>query len=54
MVFMKIAAKKDELSKIVKKIKNEELFGANITVPFKQSIIPFLDTLRLQQKKLIQ
>ena len=46
MVFMKkFAAKKDELSKIVKKIKNEELFGMrNITVPFKQSIIPFLET----------
>ena len=50
-VYEKFAAKKDELSKIVKKIKNEELFGANITVPFKQSIIPFLDTLSSSAKK---
>ncbi len=35
----------DDLVKIITKIKKDELSGINITVPFKQIIIPFLDQL---------
>ena len=34
-----------ELKSLVDSIKNDEISGANITVPFKQKIIPFLDRL---------
>ena len=37
--------KENELSKIVKKIKNKELIGINITLPYKQKIVPHLDIL---------
>ena len=41
----------DDLVKIITKIKNDELSGINITVPFKQIIIPFLDQLSDLAKK---
>ena len=34
-----------DLPNIVKKIKNKDLSGINITLPFKQKIVPFLDIL---------
>ena len=34
-----------DLSDVVKKIKNKDLIGINITLPFKQKIVPFLDIL---------
>ena len=33
----------DEIEGIIKKIKSEELHGINVTVPYKQAVIPFLD-----------
>tara|TARA_B110000967_G_scaffold86914_1_gene89509 strand:- start:284 stop:1096 length:813 start_codon:yes stop_codon:yes gene_type:complete len=36
---------KKDLESIVKQIRNDELKGVNITVPFKKEIIPFLDHL---------
>jgi len=36
---------KKDLESIVKQIRNDELKGVNITVPFKKEIIPFLDRL---------
>jgi shikimate dehydrogenase len=35
----------EELIKIIEQIRNNELSGINITIPFKQRIIPFLDKL---------
>ena len=35
----------DDLKDFVLKIKNKEIAGANITVPFKKEIIPFIDKL---------
>ena len=32
-----------DIEKIIKKIKNKELQGINVTVPYKQAVIPFLD-----------
>ena len=35
----------DQLEEIVEKIKNRTLNGVNITLPYKQKIVPFLDVL---------
>ena len=40
-----IEVKDDELSKVVEKIKNKDLSGINITLPYKQKIVPHLDIL---------
>ena len=34
-----------EIEGVIKKIRNSELQGINVTVPYKQSVIPFLDLL---------
>ena len=36
--------KEKEIKQILKKIKDGEIYGMNVTVPFKQSVIPFLET----------
>ena len=41
----KISPNEDEVKKIIEKIKNKEIHGINVTVPFKQTVIPFLETL---------
>ena len=40
-----IEVKENELSKVVEKIKNKDLNGINITLPYKQKIVPHLDIL---------
>ena len=40
-----IEVKEDELPKVVEKIKNKNLNGINITLPYKQKIVPHLDIL---------
>ena len=40
----KIAPSKDEIEKIIQKIKRKEIYGINVTVPFKRSIISHLET----------
>ena len=40
-----IQVEESGLGEIVKKIKNKELFGINITIPYKQKIVPHLDIL---------
>ena len=35
----------DEIEKTIKRIKKKELQGINVTVPYKQAVIPFLDLL---------
>ncbi len=37
--------KESDISRIVDEIKKEKIGGANVTVPFKKSVIPFLDEL---------
>ncbi len=41
----------DELKSFLLKIRNKEISGANITVPFKKDIIQFLDDLSFEAKK---
>ncbi len=40
-----IKAEENDLESVIKKIRNKELNGINITLPFKQKIVPFLDQL---------
>ena len=40
----KISPNENEIEKIIQKIKSKEIFGINVTVPFKQSVIPYLET----------
>ena len=35
----------DEIKNIITKIRNKEIFGINVTVPFKKKVIPYLDKL---------
>ena len=37
--------KEEEIESVVKKIKSKELSGINVTLPYKQKIIPFVDQL---------
>lgn len=41
----------DQLEKIFEEIKNDNLFAMNITVPFKQAVIPFIENLSPVAKK---
>ena len=34
-----------QIEEVIRKIRNKELNGVNVTVPYKQSVIPFLDLL---------
>ena len=43
--YEKLLLEKDNLNKIVQKVKTGEISGLNVTVPFKQLIIPFLEKL---------
>tara|TARA_Y200000002_G_scaffold382781_1_gene401270 strand:+ start:3039 stop:3863 length:825 start_codon:yes stop_codon:yes gene_type:complete len=40
-----LSAKEENLKDIIKKIRNRELNGINVTLPFKQKVIPFVDKL---------
>ena len=40
-----IEINENELSKIANKIREKDLYGINITLPFKQKIVPYLDIL---------
>ena len=40
-----------DLKNIITDIRNDEILGINVTVPFKKSIIPFLDKLTVEAKR---
>ena len=40
-----------EIAEVIKKIRNNDLQGINVTVPYKQAVIPFLDSLINDAKK---
>ena len=41
--YEKISPQQNELENIIKKIKTGEIYGMNITVPYKERVIPFLE-----------
>jgi len=42
---------KSDIDNIILKVKNEEITGVNVTVPFKKTVIPFLDELTIEAKE---
>ena len=44
-IYEKKLLKKEELNRIIKDLKDDNLFGCNVTVPFKQDIIEYVDKL---------
>ena len=44
----------DEIKETIQNIKDEKIFGINVTVPFKQEVIQYLDHLSPLAKKQIQ
>ena len=40
-----IDVKESELKNVIEKIKNKDLNGINITLPYKQKIVPHIDVL---------
>ena len=43
--YEKIKLEENEIENFISKIKNQEINGCNVTVPFKKTVIPFLDKL---------
>ncbi len=43
--YEKIAIKENEIKSILQRILDEDIHGMNVTIPFKQSVIPFLGSL---------
>ena len=42
---------KSDIDNIILKVKNEEITGVNVTVPFKKTVISFLDELTIEAKE---
>ena len=47
-VYEKIKLEENEIKNFILKIKDQEINGCNVTVPFKKTVIPFLDKLSLE------
>jgi len=50
-VYNKKKIEEKEIKEIINKVKNETIDGINVTVPFKKSVIPFLDELTSEASK---
>ena len=50
--YRKIRLEKKNLSDIVKKIKNDELDGFNVTIPYKENIMKFLDEINVRAESI--
>ena len=50
-IYEKKLLKKDEIPELVESLRKAEINGVNVTVPFKNTVIPFLDDLSLEAKK---
>ena len=46
--YEKIKLEEDELENFIKKLRNDEIHGINVTVPFKNKVIKYLDKLSLE------
>ena len=43
--YEKLKTKEDQIKDIIDDVKNEKVYALNVTVPFKQKVIPFIDIL---------
>ena len=50
-IYEKKRINENEIESLIYKIKEENIDGINVTVPFKKSVIPFLDELSLEAEK---
>ena len=50
-IYDKKKLSQDELQNIISDVKEEKINGINVTLPFKKSVIPFLDELSPESKK---
>ena len=50
-IYEKQKYNENELGELIDQIKKEKIHGANVTVPFKKTIIPFLDELSLEAER---
>ena len=50
-IYEKKLINEKEIPKLIESIRKTEINGANVTVPFKNSVIPFLDNLSSEAKK---
>ncbi len=50
-IYDKIKLEENEIENFVFKIKNQEINGCNVTIPFKKTVIPFLDKLSLEAEQ---
>ena len=50
-IYEKKLLEEKEIPKLIESIRKSEINGVNVTVPFKNSVIPFLDTLSSEAKK---
>ena len=50
-IYEKQKLNESELEELITQIKKEKIHGANVTVPFKKTIIPFLDELSLEAER---
>ena len=50
-IYEKKKIKENEIKKIISELREGKLDGINVTIPFKKSVIPFIDQLSLQAKE---
>jgi len=50
-VYEKAKLNDNQIENFIQKIKNQEIAGCNVTVPFKNIVIPFLDNLTLEAEQ---
>ncbi len=50
-IYEKKFLEENDLENLILKIKEKKIHGINVTVPFKKTIIPFLDTLSIEAQK---
>ena len=50
-IYEKIKLEENEIENFITKIKNQKINGCNVTVPYKKTVIPFLDKLSSEAEK---
>ena len=50
-VYEKLKLEENDLENLILKVKEKKIHGINVTIPFKKSVIPFMDRLSLEAQK---